>query len=162
MANIQNFFEWGIECVQLETDSAQVPGVSPISKVSFSRKMVRSQSDSQIAGYTNIVAGTGDYNFEMLHSNGKIRDAFNLQTKLDSVSFIRYSNTNGQMSEEEKYTADNVVITEYSFESGSSDGSAQAYRVGVSSRGKEVHRKLVRDADGNPAGYVVSNGNSGR
>lgn len=154
----QNFFEWGLECEQLETNSDQAKGVSPITKFSFSRVMVRPQVNGQMYGHTNIVAGTGEYSFEMAESNSKLRDAFNLQTRLEKISFIRYLNNNG-LSEEEKYTAENAVITEYSFDSSPSAQQVQVYRIKISAVGKETHRKLVRDQEGNPSGYVVSNGN---
>ena len=157
--NNQNFFEWGVQCATLETDSQQVGGVSPIAKFSFSRSMVKPQSNSQMYGYTNIVIGTGEYSFEMVQSNPKIRDGFNFQTRLDEISFIRYSNSNGALSEEEKYTAQNAVITGYSFESSSSQAESQVYKIKISAAGKEIYRKLIRDEDGNPSGYVVSNGN---
>lgn len=157
--NNQNFFEWGIESQELQTDSDQVKGVSPITKVSFSRAMVRYHPNSQMSGSTNIVAGTGEYSFQMAQSNTKMMDAFNLQTRLSKISFIRYSNSNGKLSEEEKYTAENAVITQYSFESSSTDGDAQIYKIKIAARGQETYRMLIRDENGDPSGYqVVSSG----
>lgn len=156
--NNQNFFEWGLECDQLDTDSERIKGVSPITQFSFSRVMIRPQINGQMYGHSNVISGTGEYSFEMAESNTKLRDAFNLQNRLEKLSFIRYLNNNG-LSEEEKYTIENAVITEYSFDSKSINQQMQIYRIKISATGKEIHKKLIRDENGNPSGYVVSNGN---
>jgi len=153
-----NFFEWGIKCDELETNSVQSPGVSPIVSISFTWSTVQPDSVT----YTNSeninrTRGVGQCTFEMYHSQNKcnIQDAFKMQTVLKEVEFIRFINDGGRAVENERYIFQDVTINSYHFESRPDQGTQkdiisitskgdQRYIQTIQENGKSVGKKVTR------------------
>lgn len=163
-SNIQNwdlstsFFEWGIKCPELSTESTQVSGVSPITAVSFAWNTVQPEITASLtANTTKRTYGVGQCKFEMLGSNSrcKVQDAFKAQTSLPTVEIIRFTNVGGQPAEAEKYVFTNVLITSYGV---TTDNVAGGHRdlLSINSTGDHKYVQMVRDDTGKAMGQLVS------
>jgi hypothetical protein len=152
-----NFFEWGIKCPELETNSAQVFGVSPIASISFKWSTVQPELVTHAsAESTNRTYGIGQATFEMFQSNikCKIQDSFKMQTLLPIMIFIHYANENGKPIEQERYEFENVVIMSYESES-KSDQIGQRDIVQIHSKGDYRYIQIIRE-NGRAMGQIAS------
>ena len=149
-----SFFEWGLKCIELETDSIQVPSVSPIASISFNWSTVQPQESA--TEYTRRTYGVGQCKFEMYQSSNKcnIQDVFKQQIVLPEIIFIRYINDAGKSIESEKYVFREVVICGYEFES-KPDQIGQRDIVSIYSTGDHKYIQIVRE-NGKSIGQKVT------
>jgi len=152
-----NFFEWGVKCPELETNSAQVQGVSPIVSISFKWSTIQPELITHSSSEaTRRTFGIGQCTFEMFHSNikCKIQDAFKMQTVLPWIHFLRYVNENGRPIEQERYEFENIIIVDYQSES-KSDQIRQRDVIQIYSKGDYRYVQIVRE-NGRSIGQIVS------
>ena len=149
-----NFFEWGLRCTELSTDSTQVPGVSPILAVSFAWNTVQPEINST-RNTTKRTYGVGQCKFEMLGLNNryKVQDAFKAQTLLPTMEIIRFINFAGQASETERYIFKDVFIVSYSMVT---DDKGCKDLIAINSTGEHKYIQTVRGEDGRAIGQLVS------
>jgi len=142
--------------MELDTASPKVPDVSPIAAVSFKWGTVQPEIVSQ-GGIetTKRIYGVGQCIFKMYHSNikCKIQTAFQRQTLLPTVHFIRYLNENGQPAEQERYEYENVLITNY--ECICNEDGVQIDTIQITSRGDYRYVQVIRE-NGKRMGQIVS------
>ena len=110
-----NFIEWGIKCDALETTSTQVKDVTPIVSIAFKWGTVLPDTVPQFYDVTRKTYGIGTCEFKILHSSikAKLQTAFQKQTVLPTIEFVRFANENGILAEQERYSYNDVIITGY-------------------------------------------------
>ncbi len=152
-----NFFDWGMECQDFNTNSLQVIGVSPITGISIAWKTVKPkftlQYNSENSGQ---ICGAGEYKLKMTNSHiqSLIQDAFKMQKLIQTIHFIRFINFNGQALEIERYIINNCIVSEYKFDYHVLT-AMEEFSIVIIGNGDEQYRKVVRE-NGIVQGNIVT------
>lgn len=152
-----NFFDWGIQCENFNTNSLQVPGVSPIIGFSMSWKTIKPkltlQYNSENSGQ---IYGVGEYSLKMHNSHIQplIQDAFKMQNMLAEVNFIKFINYNGQALEIERYIIKDCIVSSYKFDYNILK-EIEEFEMTITGNGDEQYRKVVRQ-NGVVQGNIVT------